>query len=384
MINPIAIENIRPRTPEGFPAKTVTGQRVTVSADIFRDGHDLLAAQVAWRPKGIEVVADGPIDPASQPPVGGDHHCVGHGAPRVHRPGLDRHLRHLAQGRPVETRRRPGHQRRAGGGRAVGRAGRRQGQGQGPPPIRAGRRDSPQQVPAGREPAGRNGGPRDPSHPAGDPGQAGPEHIAVDAPVGRPPPGAVQRLVRAVPPLERRVRGHHQTPGRPGGPGVRRDLPAAHPPDRCHRPQGQEQHHHAGAGRRRKPVGDRVRTGWPHRHRAEPRHLRGLRRNGRGGQLTGDGDLHRLRPPVLPGPPVGQRAPRVVPPPSRTGPSSSPRTPRRSTRTSTRSTSGPKRTRTGRLSGGRVGTSSSSGSSGASSSSGSTTRTPSRSPSGRG
>ncbi|CAN5893504.1 alpha-1,4-glucan--maltose-1-phosphate maltosyltransferase [soil metagenome] len=52
MINPIAIENVRPRTPEGFPAKVVTGQRVIVSADIFRDGHDLLAAQVAWRPKG--------------------------------------------------------------------------------------------------------------------------------------------------------------------------------------------------------------------------------------------------------------------------------------------------------------------------------------------
>ncbi|HEX2178065.1 MAG TPA: maltotransferase domain-containing protein, partial [Actinomycetota bacterium] len=54
MINPVAIQDIRPRTPEGYPAKAVTGEVVRVSADIFRDGHDILAAQVSWRPKGGE------------------------------------------------------------------------------------------------------------------------------------------------------------------------------------------------------------------------------------------------------------------------------------------------------------------------------------------
>ncbi|HEX2052318.1 MAG TPA: alpha-1,4-glucan--maltose-1-phosphate maltosyltransferase [Actinomycetota bacterium] len=52
MIKPVAIQGVRPRTPDGFPAKAVTGERVRVGADIFRDGHDLLAARVRWRAKG--------------------------------------------------------------------------------------------------------------------------------------------------------------------------------------------------------------------------------------------------------------------------------------------------------------------------------------------
>src|SRR5579884_1961298 len=46
----VVIDAVRPSTPAGFPAKAVTGESVRVSADIFRDGHDLLAARVAWRP----------------------------------------------------------------------------------------------------------------------------------------------------------------------------------------------------------------------------------------------------------------------------------------------------------------------------------------------
>ncbi len=49
----IVIADPRPRTPTGrYPAKAVIGQPVTVSADVFRDGHDLLAARVGWRPAG--------------------------------------------------------------------------------------------------------------------------------------------------------------------------------------------------------------------------------------------------------------------------------------------------------------------------------------------
>ena len=45
------IDDVRPRTPTGaFPAKAVVGEAVRVSADVFRDGHDLLAARVTWRP----------------------------------------------------------------------------------------------------------------------------------------------------------------------------------------------------------------------------------------------------------------------------------------------------------------------------------------------
>jgi len=48
----IVIDAVRPRTPTGFPAKAVVGESVAVSADIFRDGHDVLAARVRWRPAG--------------------------------------------------------------------------------------------------------------------------------------------------------------------------------------------------------------------------------------------------------------------------------------------------------------------------------------------
>jgi starch synthase (maltosyl-transferring) len=49
----LVIDNVRPRTPTGeWPAKAVVGESVTVSADIFKDGHDILAAQVRWQPFG--------------------------------------------------------------------------------------------------------------------------------------------------------------------------------------------------------------------------------------------------------------------------------------------------------------------------------------------
>jgi starch synthase (maltosyl-transferring) len=46
----ITIDAVRPATPSGeFPAKAVVDEQFTVSADIFRDGHDLLRARVRWR-----------------------------------------------------------------------------------------------------------------------------------------------------------------------------------------------------------------------------------------------------------------------------------------------------------------------------------------------
>ncbi|MGH9165770.1 MAG: alpha-1,4-glucan--maltose-1-phosphate maltosyltransferase [Acidimicrobiales bacterium] len=46
----IVIDDVRPRTPAGFPAKAVVGESVRVSADVFTDGHDVLAARLRWRP----------------------------------------------------------------------------------------------------------------------------------------------------------------------------------------------------------------------------------------------------------------------------------------------------------------------------------------------
>jgi starch synthase (maltosyl-transferring) len=45
----IVIEGIRPSTPSGYPAKAVVGRPVPITADVFRDGHDILAARVRWR-----------------------------------------------------------------------------------------------------------------------------------------------------------------------------------------------------------------------------------------------------------------------------------------------------------------------------------------------
>jgi len=52
MLPPIIIEDVRPRTPSGAPAKAVVGEHVPVAATILRDGHDVLAGRVRWRPAG--------------------------------------------------------------------------------------------------------------------------------------------------------------------------------------------------------------------------------------------------------------------------------------------------------------------------------------------
>ncbi|MGI9034010.1 MAG: alpha-1,4-glucan--maltose-1-phosphate maltosyltransferase [Acidimicrobiales bacterium] len=51
MTGRIVIDDLRPRTPNlEHPAKAVVGAAVRVSADIFRDGHAVLAARVRWHP----------------------------------------------------------------------------------------------------------------------------------------------------------------------------------------------------------------------------------------------------------------------------------------------------------------------------------------------
>src|SRR5690348_15660319 len=55
------IDDVRPRTPTGMPAKAVVGEHIAVSADIFRDGHDLLAARVRWRAVGESSWTSAPL-----------------------------------------------------------------------------------------------------------------------------------------------------------------------------------------------------------------------------------------------------------------------------------------------------------------------------------
>ena len=56
------IDDVRPRTPSpDHPAKAHVGEQVPVSADIFRDGHDILAARVRWRPVGGRTWREAPM-----------------------------------------------------------------------------------------------------------------------------------------------------------------------------------------------------------------------------------------------------------------------------------------------------------------------------------
>ncbi|HEY5020004.1 MAG TPA: maltotransferase domain-containing protein, partial [Steroidobacteraceae bacterium] len=52
----IRIERITPSVDEGrLPSKGIVGQTIAVEADIFMDGHDLLAARLIWRgPRALE------------------------------------------------------------------------------------------------------------------------------------------------------------------------------------------------------------------------------------------------------------------------------------------------------------------------------------------
>ena len=51
----VVISNIFPQIEGGrYPAKRVTGESITVTADIFSDGHDAVAASLLMRPKADE------------------------------------------------------------------------------------------------------------------------------------------------------------------------------------------------------------------------------------------------------------------------------------------------------------------------------------------
>ncbi|MET0728741.1 MAG: maltotransferase domain-containing protein [Acidimicrobiales bacterium] len=75
MLTPIVIDDVRPRTPSGFPAKAVAGQELPVSAVLVADGHDLLGARVRWRAAGSRTWGIAPLR------SGTDDRWVGHADP---------------------------------------------------------------------------------------------------------------------------------------------------------------------------------------------------------------------------------------------------------------------------------------------------------------
>lgn len=51
----VVIENVSPLVDEGrLPLKRVIGEELTVEADVFKDGHDITAAVLKWRPAGAK------------------------------------------------------------------------------------------------------------------------------------------------------------------------------------------------------------------------------------------------------------------------------------------------------------------------------------------
>ena len=112
-------------------------------------------------------------------------------------------------------------------------------------------------------------------------------------------------------------RGRGPNPGHRGD-GLRRPVHDADPPDRDDQPQGAEQHPRGRPERSRQPVRDRREDGRAHGDRAGAGHAGGLRpfRAGREAARHGAGD--GLRDPGLAGPSVGHGASGVVlPPPGR-------------------------------------------------------------------
>ena len=61
---PIVIERVRPALDDGrYPVKRVTGDLLNVTADIFKEGHDLLAASIRFRAAGEADWREAPLAP---------------------------------------------------------------------------------------------------------------------------------------------------------------------------------------------------------------------------------------------------------------------------------------------------------------------------------
>ena len=78
VIGRLVVEDIRPRTPNGFPAKAVVGEKVRVTAVVFKDGHDPIAARaLLFKEPGASAArrrrgADKPVAVAEMSALGND------------------------------------------------------------------------------------------------------------------------------------------------------------------------------------------------------------------------------------------------------------------------------------------------------------------------
>ena len=62
MFSTVVIENLRPQIEGGrYPVKRITGEEVTVYADIFKEGHDVVLAVLKWRSAGDKKWKESPM-----------------------------------------------------------------------------------------------------------------------------------------------------------------------------------------------------------------------------------------------------------------------------------------------------------------------------------
>jgi starch synthase (maltosyl-transferring) len=73
----VVIENLAPLLDGGrYPLKRVVDQELEISADVFKDGHDLVAAILKWRPVGAQEWWETPMTPGENDRWSGVAHFV--------------------------------------------------------------------------------------------------------------------------------------------------------------------------------------------------------------------------------------------------------------------------------------------------------------------
>ncbi len=279
----IQIQRVEPQVDCGrYPVKRTVGDRVEVTARIFRDGHDVLGAAVRSKAPGASRWGEASLEPLVNDEWRGSF--------PVDRPGvwqfrIEAWVDRVASFQD-ELRRK----------------------------VAAGQEDLAGELSEGAVLLGKDGLTIDEAlaAPAGDrSGKASSQVYCVDVDRELARFGSWYELfprswggfdgVRALLP---RVRGAR----------LRRALPAADPSDRPHEPQGPQQRAEGAARRSRQPVGDRQRARRPRRDRSGARHRQAVRAARQGREEARHRDRARLRHPVLARPSVADRAPGVVPP----------------------------------------------------------------------
>ena len=95
-----------------YPIKRIAGEPIEVWADLLREGHDQLAAELLWRKESESAWQREPMR------LDGNDRWHGHFTPAEARPlpvrgrSLDRPVRDLAQGAAAQARRGPGYRAR--------------------------------------------------------------------------------------------------------------------------------------------------------------------------------------------------------------------------------------------------------------------------------